>query len=60
MRPNAALLGGLAALTEVISLDSVNHAIETRFSGRVAAGNIAAARACFDHVQSHKEVSVGA
>ena len=60
MRPNAALLGGLAALTEVISLDSVNHAIETRFSGRVAAGNIAAARACFDHVQSHREVSVGA
>jgi pyruvate ferredoxin oxidoreductase gamma subunit len=60
MRPNAAMLGGLAALTGVISLDSVEYAIRTRFSGRVAAGNIAAARACHEHVLSDRKVAAGA
>jgi pyruvate ferredoxin oxidoreductase gamma subunit len=50
MRPNAALLGGLAALTGIVSLESVVKAIAERFAGRVADGNIAAARACFEHV----------
>ena len=60
MRPNAAMLGGLAALTQVISLGAVEHAIRARFSGRVADGNIAAARACFEHVLADVEVRVGA
>jgi pyruvate ferredoxin oxidoreductase gamma subunit len=41
--PNAVLLGGVAALTGLISLDSVSHAIRAKFSGRVAEGNVAAA-----------------
>jgi pyruvate ferredoxin oxidoreductase gamma subunit len=43
--PNAALLGGFAALTGAVSLESVAAAIQERFPGRVAAGNVAAARA---------------
>lgn len=42
---NAALLGGFAALTAVISLDAVTRAIRERFSGSVGEGNVAAARA---------------
>ena len=38
--PNAALLGGFAALTGLISLDSVAAAIREKFSGRVAEGNV--------------------
>jgi pyruvate ferredoxin oxidoreductase gamma subunit len=46
--PNAALLGGFAALTGAISLDAVERAIRDKFAGRVAEGNIAAARAAFE------------
>lgn len=60
MRPNAALLGGLSALTAVVTLDSVCQAIEDRFSGAVAAGNVAAARDCFEHVRTQMGASVGA
>jgi pyruvate ferredoxin oxidoreductase gamma subunit len=60
MRPNAALLGGLAALTAVVALDSVCRAIEDRFTGAVAAGNVVAAKDCFEHVRAHLGVSVGA
>ncbi len=48
--PNAVLLGGFAALTGVVSLDSVTAAIEQKFSARLAAGNAAAARAAFETV----------
>lgn len=48
--PNAALLGGFAALCGLISLDSVVAAIEARFPSAVAAGNVCAARAAFEHV----------
>lgn len=51
--PNAALLGGFAALTGLIRFESVASAIEDRFSGRVAAGNIAAARAAFEQVKQN-------
>jgi pyruvate ferredoxin oxidoreductase gamma subunit len=43
--PNAALLGGFAALSGAVSIDSVAAAIGDRFSAAVGAGNIAAARA---------------
>lgn len=45
--PNAALLGGFAATTGQITLKSVESAIATKFSGKVADGNILAARAAY-------------
>jgi pyruvate ferredoxin oxidoreductase alpha subunit len=45
--PNAALLGGFAALTGAVSIDSVAAAISERFSAKVAEGNVAAARAAY-------------
>jgi pyruvate ferredoxin oxidoreductase gamma subunit len=50
--PNAALLGGFAALTGMVRLDSVEEAIRRRFAGPVAQRNIAAARAAFDIVRA--------
>lgn len=49
--PNAVLLGGFAALAGLISLDAVEHAIRDRFTGKVAEGNVAAARQAFEHVR---------
>jgi pyruvate ferredoxin oxidoreductase gamma subunit len=49
--PNAVLLGGFAALSGLVSLDAVEHAIRERFAGKVAEGNVAAARQAFDHVR---------
>jgi pyruvate ferredoxin oxidoreductase alpha subunit len=46
--PNAALLGGFAALTGAVSIDSVLAAIRDRFPGRVGEGNATAARAAYD------------
>lgn len=45
--PNAALLGGFAALTTVVSLGSVASAIRDRFAGQVGAANVAAAEAAY-------------
>jgi len=44
--PNAALLGGFAALAGRLRLASVIAAIEERFPGPAGEGNAAAARAC--------------
>ncbi len=41
--PNAALLGGFAALSGVVSLESVAAAIRERFAGAVGEANVAAA-----------------
>ena len=49
--PNAVLLGGFAALTGIVSLDAVAHAIRDKFSGKVADGNVAAATDAFDTVR---------
>jgi pyruvate ferredoxin oxidoreductase gamma subunit len=49
--PNAALLGGFAALTAQVSLRSVADAIRHRFAGAVGEGNVRAAEAAYDHVQ---------
>jgi pyruvate ferredoxin oxidoreductase gamma subunit len=51
--PNAALLGGFSALSRQISLASVTAAIGEKFSGKVAAGNVAAAREAFLHVEAN-------
>ena len=45
--PNAALLGGFAAVSGVVSIESVVAAIRERFPGAVADGNAAAAREAF-------------
>ncbi|MGZ5398371.1 MAG: 2-oxoacid:acceptor oxidoreductase family protein [Nocardioides sp.] len=58
--PNAALLGALAALTGVVSLDAVCDAIRHRFTGEVGHGNAAAARAAHDHVLAQSRRSADA
>jgi pyruvate ferredoxin oxidoreductase gamma subunit len=45
--PNAALLGGFAAQTEVVSLPSVLTAIRQRFPGEVGEANMRAAEAAY-------------
>jgi pyruvate ferredoxin oxidoreductase gamma subunit len=50
--PNAALLGGFAAASGRITLDSVAAAIREKFGGKVAEGNVAAASAAYAHVRS--------
>lgn len=49
--PNAALLGGFAALTGEVSLGAVTGAIRRRFAGEVGEGNARAAEAAYDHVR---------
>jgi pyruvate ferredoxin oxidoreductase gamma subunit len=53
--PGAVLLGGFAALSQLITLDAVAHAIRDRFDGRVAEGNIAAAGEAFAFVRNEME-----
>ena len=56
--PNAALLGGFAAVTGLLGLDSVAAAIRDKFPGRVAEGNVAAATAAYEIVrQEMKEAA---
>ena len=46
--PNAALLGAFSALTGLLHLASVATAIEAKFSGKVAAANVAAAHEAYE------------
>jgi len=55
--PNVPLLGGFAAVSGVIRLESVIKAIHDRFSGKVADGNIAAATEAYRIVQQEMEVA---
>ncbi len=48
--PNAALLGGFAAVAGCLSLESVAAAIREKFPRGVAEGNVAAAAEAFDFV----------
>lgn len=52
--PNAVLLGGVAALTGLYEMESVEAAIIQRFPGKVGEMNIAAAQAAFDLVNEKK------
>lgn len=55
--PNAALLGGFAAATGLVTLKSVLEAISERFPERIATANIAAAQEAHDFVfNARKEV----
>ena len=56
--PNAVLLGGFAALSGLITLDAVAHAIRDTFSGTVAQANVDAATEAFEFVtQEMQELS---
>lgn len=55
--PNVPLMGGFAAVSDLISLDSVVAAIREKFSGKVAAGNVAAAIEAYDIVKAGREVA---
>ena len=53
--PNAALLGGFAAVSGQIDLESVVAAIRAKFPGKIAEGNVAAASEAFAFAQQRKE-----
>jgi pyruvate ferredoxin oxidoreductase gamma subunit len=50
--PNAVLLGGFAALSGLITLEAVEHAIRHKFSGKVAQGNVDGAKEANAYVQN--------
>jgi pyruvate ferredoxin oxidoreductase gamma subunit len=50
--PNAALLGGFAAVSGRLKLESVAAAIRDKFAGQVAEGNVAAASAAYEYVRN--------
>lgn len=52
--PNAVLLGGMAALTGLIEMQSVADAIMQRFSKSVGEKNVAAAQAAYELVNEKK------
>jgi pyruvate ferredoxin oxidoreductase gamma subunit len=58
--PNAPLLAGFAALSGIIKLESVIKAINERFSGKIAEGNIAAATEAYQLVKKEMEERVHA
>ena len=53
--PNVPLLGGFAAVSGIIQLESVIKAINGKFSGKVAEGNIAAVTEAYHIVKSRME-----
>jgi pyruvate ferredoxin oxidoreductase gamma subunit len=53
--PNVPLLGAFAALCGLISLEAVQAAIEQKFSGAVARGNVQAAQAAYASVQRNAQ-----
>jgi pyruvate ferredoxin oxidoreductase gamma subunit len=53
--PNAVLLGGFAAISDVVSIDAVARAIEERFRGPVAVANIAAAAEAYRIVREEEK-----
>jgi pyruvate ferredoxin oxidoreductase gamma subunit len=57
--PNAALLGGFAAVSGVISIDAVVAAINEKFEGKVAEGNEAAAREAHRYVLQELQATHG-
>jgi pyruvate ferredoxin oxidoreductase gamma subunit len=57
--PNAALLGGFAALTGQITLDAIGAAIRGRFSGATGERNVAAATAAYRLVTREGEELAG-
>ena len=58
--PNAALLGGFAAMTDLVSLDSVVDAIRQRFAGGLGARNAEAAQEAYRVVEAERVFLGGA
>lgn len=58
--PNVPLIAGFAALSGMFRLESVIKAINEKFSGKVAEGNIAAATEAYGLVQQQMEARVHA
>jgi pyruvate ferredoxin oxidoreductase gamma subunit len=56
--PNAVLLGGFAALSGLISLESVAAAIRSKFAGTLGDRNAAAAAAAFDLVERETTMEI--
>ena len=52
--PNVPLLGAFAALGGLISLEAVQKAIQQKFHGKVAQGNMAAAREAYEIVMEQE------
>jgi pyruvate ferredoxin oxidoreductase gamma subunit len=55
--PNAVLLGGFAAQTGQISIESVGAAIRQKFPGPVGEKNVVAAGKAYEHVQAEEAVA---
>jgi pyruvate ferredoxin oxidoreductase gamma subunit len=53
--PNAPLLGAFAALSGLLTLDSVNAAIREKFAPAIAAANVAATTAAYNAVKKSLE-----
>jgi len=53
--PNVPLFGGFAAVSGILKIESVIKAIEDKFSGKIAAGNIAAAKEAYEIVKAEME-----
>ena len=53
--PNAVLLGGFAAMSEVIALESVEAAIHQKFPGPIGDRNVNGARRAYEHVRSERQ-----
>lgn len=51
--PNAGLVGGFAALTGELAIESVKEGIRQRFPGVTGGKNVAAAAAAYEYVKSH-------
>jgi pyruvate ferredoxin oxidoreductase gamma subunit len=58
--PNAALLGGLAALTGIVDIDNVCDAILERFGPKLGNANANAAREAYEWVGSERKGNVNA
>ena len=53
--PNAVLLGGFAAMGELIALESVEAAIRQKFPGPIGDRNVNGARMAYEHVRSERQ-----
>ena len=53
--PNVPLLGAFAALSGLITLEDVQAAIQQKFQGPVAQGNLAAAREAYQIVMGQQK-----
>lgn len=56
--PNVPLLGGFAAMSRQVRLESVIEAIRQKFSGKIAAGNVAAATEAYEIVKQETQEAI--